>query len=946
MKKALSLVLALVMVLTLVPFAFAGNIKDVEWKGAMNYNDGNNAVFSLGEKTPTESDFTKEAWAVKVNTTNSSWGVYAGQTAIADDMLYITGTDGLLKIDTATGEIKDTLAGVGSTQFFYDYLIIDGDNALLFIVQSNEIQVVDLKNFSLVGDYATKSEFGISSLGSYHPAQLHDGYLICNGYSFKVNAKPNENEKYLTAVNTVTFGTVDKLKKNFAWSSGVFIGDLFYVTCTDTAKSSETYNHVLVLAVDYKTAEVKHTFDAGLASDYTLEAQKGYAITRYNTTGQAVYDNASGYLYWSNRYSTYLFGVKLNGDGSFASELKTALLSKNTGTVCAPVIANGRLYIAGQGEGWGQGGDICVVNVDVNSPDFMKEIYSTNSGLYKIQSNPLVFTEGDTSYVLVQSYVAPGYLYMLTDTPATASADMKLLATPSKGKAVALDAGSGSGGAYAYEQLATDNEGRIYAYNEEGYLFCFEKSDIAIPEITKNLSTDRVKYELNAQAETLSIEATLNGKSGTLSYQWQSSDDKNTWTDIDGATDTSYTPSTADENTKYYRVSVTNTDNAKTATVNSDSAWVLTKAYSDNTNIKVVSSTSNSITSNGTQIEPTGDFFVVTDVKAPRVWVAPEYNEATIEKLDVINGTEPAWANPTGSNKFNDTTYIGRAYFKTTPDASVIPIKVTAENGDTATKYILVGTTDGLKNVKYAAELSEIEDKELNINDMLKLDYEVTKYVGSADEETYSAVTWTSDNEEILSVDNGGNITALKPGTATVTVTHGLVSTSCKVTVKSPITSISLDKDTLNLTEGDTAELTLTVTPDDTTDDKTATWTSSDETVVTVDNGKVTALKEGETTIAVKLGDFTAECKVIVTRKAQENTVPTADNNNKNENTNTTDNNSNNGSKTVNKTTEKHSNSPKMGGEDYINLFVVIAVMSSTVIAFYIVKNRRKKNCR
>lgn len=204
-----------------------------------------------------------------------------------------------------------------------------------------------------------------------------------------------------------------------------------------------------------------------------------------------------------------MFGVKVEAGGGFASEMKTAALSKNTGTVCAPVIANGRLYIAGQGESWGQGGDICVVNVDPASPDFMKEIYSTNTGIYKVQSNPLLFKDGTTSYIVVQSYVAPGYLFVLKDTPTTTAGELELLATPSKGAAVALDSGTSTGGAYAFEQIAKDDEGRIYAYNEEGYLFCFQKSEIAVPKITSNLSTARVKYELNAEAEALSVEATL-----------------------------------------------------------------------------------------------------------------------------------------------------------------------------------------------------------------------------------------------------------------------------------------------------------------------------------------------------------------------------------------------------------------------------------------------------
>ena len=62
-------------------------------------------------------------------------------------------------------------------------------------------------------------------------------------------------------------------------------------------------------------------------------------------------------------------------------------------------------------------------------------------------------------------------------------------------------------------------------------------------------------------------------------------------------------------------------------------------------------------------------------------------------------------------------------------------------------------------------------------------------------------------------------------------------------------------------------QLTATVSPDNATD-KTVTWSSSEDAVATVENGKVTAIKEGEATITAKVGDKTAECKVTVSAPA------------------------------------------------------------------------------
>ena len=81
------------------------------------------------------------------------------------------------------------------------------------------------------------------------------------------------------------------------------------------------------------------------------------------------------------------------------------------------------------------------------------------------------------------------------------------------------------------------------------------------------------------------------------------------------------------------------------------------------------------------------------------------------------------------------------------------------------------------------------------------------------------------------------------------------------------VSGVTLDKSSISIEVDETLQLTATVSPDNATD-KTVTWSSSEDAVATVENGKVTAIKEGEATITAKVGDKTAECKVTVSAPA------------------------------------------------------------------------------
>ena len=132
---------------------------------------------------------------------------------------------------------------------------------------------------------------------------------------------------------------------------------------------------------------------------------------------------------------------------------------------------------------------------------------------------------------------------------------------------------------------------------------------------------------------------------------------------------------------------------------------------------------------------------------------------------------------------------------------------------------------------------------------------------------TNKAVSWSSSNSNVASVDKNGKVTAKTKGNATITAKVDGVSASCKVTVNEPAkTTIKLDKTKVTLGAGEPCTLKATVSPS-----QKVTWTSSNPKIVKVDsNGKLTVTNEifnyidVEQTVKItaKAGNATATCTV------------------------------------------------------------------------------------
>ena len=143
-------------------------------------------------------------------------------------------------------------------------------------------------------------------------------------------------------------------------------------------------------------------------------------------------------------------------------------------------------------------------------------------------------------------------------------------------------------------------------------------------------------------------------------------------------------------------------------------------------------------------------------------------------------------------------------------------------------------------------------------------DYVILTPTVSPSNTTDKRVGWSSSKPSVAYVKNG-IVMAMGKGTATITVhTENGKTATCVITVIKKAESVILDKTIATMNRGDTLTLNAIVLPADVSD-ASVTWTTSNENVVTVVDGVLTAVGAGTATITVteKYGKM-ATCTVTV----------------------------------------------------------------------------------
>ena len=178
----------------------------------------------------------------------------------------------------------------------------------------------------------------------------------------------------------------------------------------------------------------------------------------------------------------------------------------------------------------------------------------------------------------------------------------------------------------------------------------------------------------------------------------------------------------------------------------------------------------------------------------------------------------------------------------------------------TATAYIIVPVfVESTPEVKLTLDKNEIE--------ILTAEGKNTATL-TATYKKGSTFVWETSNDKVATVENGV-VTAVAPGTATITVKCDGKEATCTVVVadKAVYLSSTFVYLYLKADEDGTTKNTKTLTAT-ASDNSAITWATSDDTTVTVENGKITGLKKGWATVTASIAGAKRDCTVYVVDSA------------------------------------------------------------------------------
>lgn len=266
---------------------------------------------------------------------------------------------------------------------------------------------------------------------------------------------------------------------------------------------------------------------------------------------------------------------------------------------------------------------------------------------------------------------------------------------------------------------------------------------------------------------------------------------------------------------------------------------------------------------------------------ATLVVLTREWTSLTPSKLKVPEGT-------TDTNRmYDEAIYEGAKYYGWIPInmqlCGITPFTKATYTSDgvhpnaAGTNLIIKYLTSELGKLYYNLETKAVSVTGVSINKssttIVAGGTEQLSAVVSPSDATNKAVTWSSSDTTIATVNNG-LVTAKATGNAVITVktSEGSYTATCNIEVLAKsvsVESVSLNYSTYEMEQSSQMILEATITPSNATNQNLI-WESSNEEILIVESGLVKALREGSATVTVTTedGNYKATCSFNVTAMA------------------------------------------------------------------------------
>lgn len=824
-NKAIAFIVFVAMILSLVPYqAFAYGTKpvdnygvDTEWYNFRN-NQENNGVTETA--TPTDDATANLKWASKYG---SGYSAAPTPPLILDDKLYVGSGNKILEIDKETGEkLRESDAMYGNVGYAMNPVLY-AEGKLFVQVGNGVVQAIDLKTLKCLWhtekiggqtvspiSYTQVDGKGYIYTGTWGLGERSDGTYFCVAIDDENITTDTENNKgggktkatewtFTPSIDDKALVGTENAQRGFYWAG---------------AYACENY---IAIGTDDGTNEGDYTANAVF---YTLNPKTGKIIDRIDkikgdirTT--VVFDN--GHLYFSTKGGT-LYKVDVDENGNLSNE---SYIDLGGMTTAAPLVYKNKIYIGVCGPG-GQfnpdGGHSFKV---VSNEGTLSE----NSLMYELpipgypQAAALLSTayededfdgdgKADGRVYLYFTYNAnPGGIYYAYDTTeATEALNMgKELYIPEEDKQQ-----------YCISTICADDEGTLYYKNDSCYLMAVETNPAVISNIeimaddgtnvlwNKTFDQKSKEYQINTKSTTKKLSVKLTLPDGITAEVNGQAYKENMEVDISDEDNILKITSKLGDYQRTYTINVDKTIDVSTLSllkVNESNSFSGAEYYMTpefDSNIK----------------NYTVDLSGVSSPKFYRVWCDTLNPNATISVVG--SGENSDNINKINSSTDNDGRVRFNVYLNNSEVTTDVDINVTSEDNTTKTTYhvsLYKGIGVSEVNLDKTEILIDVTDETQKINATISPEDAFTK-----------KITWSVSptKDACVSVDDEGNISAIKAGTATVTARaiNGK-NAKCTITVTDKALDVISKIDSLeNITLESKADIDIIVAAYDDLNDK------------------------------------------------------------------------------------------------------------------------------